>query len=251
MTKIICGFAGIGKTTTTQGNKYPQYKFIDLDSSQFDKAGFPANYLEMIDIHFTQGIYDFILVSTHPDVIKGLIEKDYGEGVVHLVYPEYKQDMRHAEWCSRENASLKEMFLERYEKRGSSSEFIEMMDRNFWGFVSGLEQVPTTVTHHRVNKIIDDLDFFVWRILGTENGIEKNLVHSWDGWDEDGHVLVFHDAVLNPVGWGPHYYSMMHQKKDNEKFVVSIDTESGVVTVDDRENELSYNYTFEINLKKI
>lgn len=250
MTKIICGFPGIGKTYLTQNNQYPQYHFLDLDSSQFDKSGFPENYLAAIDRHFVEGVYDFILVSTHPDVIKCIDDRNYGYGVVHVVYPEYKRDPRHQIYADRENERLKEMFMNRYISRGSSPEFIKLMDTNFWNFVEDLENAPVGLTQHRCNSTLDDLNFYVWRILGLTNGIEKNLVSNWDGWDEDGHTLVFHDAVLNPNGWGPHYYSMMHQHKSTNKFEVFIDTEHGFVTVDDREFDQSYNYTFEISLKR-
>lgn len=112
MTRVISGFPGIGKSNLF--NQNPE-KISDSDSSKFSKDNFPENYLshikEVIKTH------DVVLVSSHEDVRNALVDSG-----IHfiLVYPAL---------------ALKQEYLERYKSRGSTPQFIEMMDRNWIKFI--------------------------------------------------------------------------------------------------------------------
>jgi hypothetical protein len=86
--RVISAFPGCGKTTFIKDNPSVQ----DSDSSTFDKAEFPGNYLEYIQSSVAAGVP--ILVSTHQPVRSGLVDLKIPFG---LVYPirstkeEYRQ----------------------------------------------------------------------------------------------------------------------------------------------------------------
>lgn len=115
-TKIICGFPGVGKT-----HFYKNYNKLDIkdsDSSKFShidgkkNSQFPENYINHIER--TKDAHDYILVSTHPEVIQELLDRELDP---ILVYPK------------RES---KEKYLKLYKERGSSKEFIEKINKEFF-----------------------------------------------------------------------------------------------------------------------
>jgi hypothetical protein len=75
---IIAAFPGCGKSTLVQ--KRPD--IADSDSSTFDKAEFPANYIAHIKARYDAGLTT--LVSTHKTVRAALVE---AELPFLLVYP--------------------------------------------------------------------------------------------------------------------------------------------------------------------
>lgn len=118
MTKVICGFPGIGKTTA-----FKEGASLDIDSSGYSwHPDFPANYLEEIQANL--GKVDYIFVSTHLIVIQALQR----EGIEHtVVYP---------------NRNLKEEYLQRYKDRGSIPNFLEFMEIQWDSFIDDIERTP-------------------------------------------------------------------------------------------------------------
>ena len=125
---IIAGFPGVGKSHF-KGETH--LKASDSDSSQFswviNEAGekvrnpdFPKSYLD----HIEEAVktHDVVFVSTHPQVLKGLVERK----LFHtIVYPD---------------RTLKETYLCRYALRGSPSEFVSLMDSKWDEFITDIEE---------------------------------------------------------------------------------------------------------------
>lgn len=108
VTKIISAFPGTGKSYYYKNHKD---SCLDSDSSTFDKADFPANYIRHIEENI--GKYEFIFVSSHKVVRDALRENCL---FFYLVYPEFNN---------------KHTYLKRYKNRGSSEDFIKLLDRNW------------------------------------------------------------------------------------------------------------------------
>lgn len=123
-TIVISGFPAVGKSYLFKNKKLD---VLDSDSSKFSwiKKGernpdFPNNYIKHIKENI--GKVDVILVSSHKDVRDALVANDID---FILVYPD---------------KSLKEEYLKRYEERGSPKEFIDMIDKNWNGFIDELDE---------------------------------------------------------------------------------------------------------------
>ncbi len=114
-TKIISGFPGVGKSTLFRSNS--ALKILDSDSSTFDKANFPKNY--MCHIKENIGKVDIIMVSSHDVVRQALVDEDID---FVLVYPDI---------------SLKQEYKDRYIKRGSPDAFINLLDNMWKTWISG------------------------------------------------------------------------------------------------------------------
>lgn len=123
-TLVISAFPGTGKTVLTQ---YKGLNILDSDSSKFDKAGFPDNYIKHIkekadtydsDIPALKPFVDILCVSSHK-VVRDAMKADR----IHytLVYPYLES---------------KEEYLDRYRKRGSSEAFITLLDSNWKTWLS-------------------------------------------------------------------------------------------------------------------
>lgn len=115
----VCGFPGVGKTRASQN-----YGWHDSDSSKFSWSApnvrhpdWPANYMQ--HIKESTGI---IMISTHEEVRKAL--KDARIKYV-LCYPE-----RHC----------KDEYLARYNRRGSSAVFCELLARNWDAWIDDLNK---------------------------------------------------------------------------------------------------------------
>jgi hypothetical protein len=111
--QIVSGFPGIGKSTFAE--KY-NGKVSDSDSSKFDKAKFPANYMQHIVEKAKD--HDWVMVSSHDVVRKALVDLNLP---FTLVYP---------------HKSLKGEYLKRYADRGSPKAFIDMMETNWDKFIT-------------------------------------------------------------------------------------------------------------------
>lgn len=117
MTKVICGFPGVGKSTLFANRG--DLKVVDSDSSKFDKAHFPANYIAHIKQKLAEGC--LVLCSTHAAVRQAFVD----EGIDFvLVYPKRE--------CKSE-------YLSRYVSRGSPAPFVYMMDEKWDFFISDCE----------------------------------------------------------------------------------------------------------------
>lgn len=114
--KVICGFPGVGKTTLFNELKDRDIKIVDSDSSKFDKANFPANYIEHIKEKLAEGYY--ILCSTHSVVRQALANADI---VYLLVIPA--------------SADQKPEYMARYQERGSPQPFLDLMEAKWDEFM--------------------------------------------------------------------------------------------------------------------
>jgi hypothetical protein len=115
MPNVICGFPGVGKSTLFRNRG--DLKILDSDSSTFDKAEFPQNYIAHIKEKIAEGY--IILASTHDVVRNALVENNIPFGIV---YPAL---------------NCKEEYLQRYRDRGSPQAFIDLMDAKWVDFVNG------------------------------------------------------------------------------------------------------------------
>lgn len=118
-TKIIAGFPGIGKSYS---HKKRLLTSLDSDSSLFSwminengekvrNPEFPKNYINHIKENI--GKYEYIFVSTHKDVREALKDECI---FFNLVFPGF--------------APLDE-YIRRYQERGSSDEFIKLLEEKW------------------------------------------------------------------------------------------------------------------------
>ena len=135
MTIIISGFPGIGKTTVYNNG----YNCTDSDSSKFDKAHFPGNYIEHIKNLIQRGDLDYIFVSTHESVRNALVEAGIEFTVV---YPEH---------------SLKQEYMARYEGRGSPSAFLDIMSRSWDEFIQGCSETQAPKVVLKEGQFLEDV----------------------------------------------------------------------------------------------
>lgn len=114
---ILSAFPGCGKSHLFAT---PSKLLIsDSDSSQFDKAEFPYNYVD--HIQEKHRVNDLCLVSSHAEVRAEMKQRNLR---YTLVYP--------ARSCKAE-------YLARYARRGSPASFIEMMERQWDDFLDSCE----------------------------------------------------------------------------------------------------------------
>ncbi len=115
-TTLYAGFPGIGKTHVF--NQFDKIA-LDSDSSKFDKAYFPLNYIEHIKNNM--GHVERIFISSH-DVVRDALVK---EGLdFTLVFPD---------------RSLKEEYIERYKSRGNADAFVKLLEQNWDIWITQLE----------------------------------------------------------------------------------------------------------------
>ena len=114
--KSICAFPGTGKSYFHHRSEKVT---IDSDSSKFDKADFPANYIRHIKEHMDK--VDIILISSHKEVREALVK----EGLEFtLVYPE--DDLIYE-------------YLQRFKDRGSPQAFIDLIQKNWNNWISDMQ----------------------------------------------------------------------------------------------------------------
>ena len=111
---VVSGFPGIGKSHFTANTKL---KVSDSDSSQFDKSGFPRNYVDEIARRRTE--YDIVLVSSHEEV---RAELDRQKIPYQIVHPGHE---------------CKEEYLQRYRDRGNSDLFVSLLDKHWDHWIDG------------------------------------------------------------------------------------------------------------------
>lgn len=119
---LVAGFPGTGKSyyTNTESGYMPQGFATDSDSSKFDKANFPNNYIEHIKQKISEG-YARIFISSHKEVRDALVENGLE---FTLVYPKKE---------------LKEEYLKRYKERGSTDGFIRLISDNWDSWLEELK----------------------------------------------------------------------------------------------------------------
>lgn len=146
LTGFIAAFPGTGKSTvwndaraiglyalrtdgTCMVRSFPsprQTVVYDSDSSTFDKAGFPDNYIaHMKDVIARHNDRPFLFLgSSHDSVREGM----QVNGIKYvLVYPD---------------RSLKDEYIARYKQRSSSEFFINFMADNWDKFIDSCENDP-------------------------------------------------------------------------------------------------------------
>lgn len=105
---VVSGFPGVGKSHFA---KTSSLRVSDSDSSEFDKDGFPVNYVEAIKQR--QKEFDIVLVSSHENVR----EEMERQGVYYqIVFPDY---------------GLRDEYLQRYRDRGSPESFVQLISDNW------------------------------------------------------------------------------------------------------------------------
>lgn len=118
---VVSAFPGTGKSYIF---KHPNgLKVLDSDSSGFSwkekgvrNPDFPKNYIDHIEENLDK--CDVIMVSSHKDVRKGLVDA----GIEFtLAFP---------------TLDCKEEYLKRYKERGNEQSFIDMMDANWDKFIA-------------------------------------------------------------------------------------------------------------------
>ena len=132
-TIVICAFPGSGKTYAyTHYNGLP-YKMLDSDSSEYswvkDENGkntkvrnpdFPQNYINHIKENL--GKVDVIFVSSHKEVSTALREA----GIDYVIASPLHSD------------TIKEAWLKRLRDRGSSEEFVNVIDEHFYEWIDDM-----------------------------------------------------------------------------------------------------------------
>lgn len=116
---VISGFPGIGKSHffCDNPNGYKGHLISDSDSSTFDKAHFPQNYIDHIKSLLSDENDRIILVSSHESVRKAMKDNGIEYLVIVPLYTGYTE------------------YINRYKERGSSPEFINLMENNFDKFL--------------------------------------------------------------------------------------------------------------------
>lgn len=158
MSKIICGFPGIGKSTFFKECLDTPLTVSDSDSSNFDKSKFPENYINHIKSHI--GSIDFILVSTHEAVLNELELENLDH---YIVYPD---------------KSLKEEYLERYKKRGSDQKFIKLLSDNWDDWIYGIEarvgdEYTTLIKLNKGQNLSDAIDYITVQYAMKNNAFKN------------------------------------------------------------------------------
>lgn len=138
--KVICGFPGVGKSTLFNELKDSGIVVLDSDSSKFDKAEFPQNYLKHIKESIGAGYT--VLASSHDVVRNALLDADIP---FTLVYPDI---------------SLKEEYLKRYADRGSPEKFVQLLDNNWEKWIGECDSLQ--------NKLVDKVKLNAGEFLNSK-----------------------------------------------------------------------------------
>lgn len=113
-TIVVAAFPGCGKSHLFRSSK--DKIVLDSDSSLFDKAYFPNNYIKHIQENI--GVADIILVSSHKVVRDALVDNNID---FVLVYP---------------NIKSKDEYIQRYIQRKSPQGFIDLISSNWDNWIN-------------------------------------------------------------------------------------------------------------------
>lgn len=152
MTKIISGFPGVGKSHL--GKRLDnEVKVLDLESSDFKGENRWEDYKN--EIKNQVGKVDVLFVSSNTETRKILSELGLN---FYLVYPD---------------KSLKDEYMRRYRERGSSEEFIDMMDKNFDLFIDSIENEEVRCAKIKLTGEDEYLDSFL-NFMNFLNVLKEN-----------------------------------------------------------------------------
>lgn len=154
---IVAGFPGVGKSKIVNDEMFKELTIVDSDSSSYsnldvDQDGkvlrnpeFPLNYVDMIESEISK--VDIRLISTHSSVLDVL---DIRGLEYFIVVPTLDQ---------------KYIYLDRYRNRGSSEEFIQMMEENYDSFVEQLLNRPNgiKIVLDQYSHLSDKIDLIINR----------------------------------------------------------------------------------------
>lgn len=140
MTKIISGFPGVGKSHLGKRSDN-EVVVLDLESSNFKGENRWEDYKN--EIKNQVGKVDVLFVSSYKETRKILSELGLN---FYLVYPD---------------RSLKDEYLRRYRERGSTEEFIDMMDKNFDLFIDSIENEEVRCAKIKLTGEDEYLDSFL------------------------------------------------------------------------------------------
>ena len=143
---VICGFSGVGKSTAEQKHN----SVIDFESSGYShffdtkKMGeknptFPRNYIDALCSLIDKGKENIFLLSCHEEVRKELKSR----GIDYIIVLPTKDQ--------------KNEYIKRWLKRGSSLEFIEMMDNKWLSMHASCEEDSATKIYLSEGEYIDDV----------------------------------------------------------------------------------------------
>jgi hypothetical protein len=133
---ILSVFPGLGKTYAST-HFVDEFSMIDSDSSQFHyleglggttlDPTWPERYLDHIEENVLLGV-DFIFVSTHEEVRRGLASRNIQ---YVLVIP---------------HRTMKDEFIRRYQERGSSPRFVELLSSRWddWTSYAPERETPSS-----------------------------------------------------------------------------------------------------------
>jgi hypothetical protein len=119
MNKIICGFAGIGKSYLAINKE----RFVDLESTPFQKNW---DLYSDVAIHMQKNGYTPML-SCHKE-LRELLKQKGADYVVVLPEKDHKDN-----------------YLERYRQRGNNADFIKLLDENFEKWIEEIETTEDSI----------------------------------------------------------------------------------------------------------
>ncbi len=119
MKEIICGFAGVGKSTLAKKEK----GFVDLESTPFKKNW---DLYSDVAIHMAYNGYT-VMVSCHKELRNALKEK----GANYRVYAPVESE--------------KYKYLDKYRERGNDEKFLKLFEEKFLDFIKEIQDTETNV----------------------------------------------------------------------------------------------------------
>jgi len=122
-TIVLSAFPGCGKSTIFNNQEEMGIKVLDSDSSTFDKADFPNNYITHIKEQLINNTCDVIMVSSHKDVRDALIKENIN---FLLFYPALE---------------CKDEYLNRYVERGSPESFVNLLTNNYENWINEIDTI--------------------------------------------------------------------------------------------------------------
>lgn len=167
---IMHVFPGYGKTYTVENKLFEHsgLKIVDLDSGNYkwpvDEKGNRSydkpvdNWVEKYYLDINKHLFEFncdiVMISTHKEVIQMTYEKfsnRYNKIERIIVVPSSKH--------------YKDFFLERYRKRGSSPEFIKLVEENWDNWID------------EYYELYKDIKYKIFRVLFcTEEDTVENII---------------------------------------------------------------------------
>ena len=138
---VISAFPGTGKTYYRRNCPYNK-SVADSDSRFFSRSDiWPLNYINMIQVMYDEERFDIMLVSSHLEVRSALA---VAKIPYHVVYP---------------SIGLKHEYLRRYVDRGSSSEFVGLLDAKWHEWIRSMacDMDCETKTLLKSNQYLSDV----------------------------------------------------------------------------------------------